>query len=331
MRSHDAQPLLRAVPARRAASTTGPTSASGTSCARACRETPRRMLVTGPSIEKSIAPLRSFVAEPMRFGRLFLAGDAAPHRPAHRRQGPQPRGQRRALSRRGADRAFYQRGRPTALDAYSARALARVWKAERFSWWMTRLLHQFPGGRATSGGACSSPSSTTSPAPAPRRPRSPRITSACPTDPTHRKNAAQHPGRIQDPSRHPRAGRRPRLRDHRAGQEPPSPPTPSSIVGMRQNPFPKKARKLLDAAGFAYTYMEFGSYFSGWKRRMRAEDVDRLADLPHDLRPRHPDRRRQRPQAPDRQRRAALDVLRRALEPGYALASGHGVRHPHHR
>ena len=72
-----AQPLLRAGAARRDRSRTGPTSASGTSCACACDREARERLVTGPSIEKSIAPLRSFVAEPMRFGRLFLAGDAA--------------------------------------------------------------------------------------------------------------------------------------------------------------------------------------------------------------------------------------------------------------
>ena len=66
----------------------------------------RDALVTGPSIEKSIAPLRSFVAEPMRFGRLLLAGDAAAHRAADRRQGPQSRGERRALPVAGAGRAL---------------------------------------------------------------------------------------------------------------------------------------------------------------------------------------------------------------------------------
>ena len=72
-----AQPLLRAVPARRQGRATGPTTRSGPSCAHACRRDAAAHLVTGPSLEKSIAPLRSFVAEPMRFGRLFLAGDAA--------------------------------------------------------------------------------------------------------------------------------------------------------------------------------------------------------------------------------------------------------------
>jgi p-hydroxybenzoate 3-monooxygenase len=99
-------------------------------------------LVTGPSIEKSIAPLRSFVAEPMRFGRLFLAGDAAPHRAAHRRQGPEPGRQRRGAA--VARLAEHYRGSSAGIDSYSQRALARIWKAERFSWWFTSLMHQFP-------------------------------------------------------------------------------------------------------------------------------------------------------------------------------------------
>jgi p-hydroxybenzoate 3-monooxygenase len=100
-------------------------------------------LVTGPSIEKSIAPLRSFVAEPMRFGRLFLAGDAAHIVPPTGAKG---------LNLAAADVRylahalieFYRRGAERALDAYSERCLRRVWKAERFSWWMTSLLHLFP-------------------------------------------------------------------------------------------------------------------------------------------------------------------------------------------
>ncbi|MFZ4651164.1 MAG: 4-hydroxybenzoate 3-monooxygenase [Rubrivivax sp.] len=100
-------------------------------------------LVTGPSIEKSIAPLRSFVAEPMRYGQLFLAGDAAHIVP--------PTGAR-GLNTAGSDIhylyhalvAHYQRGDATGLEQYSARALARVWKAQRFSWWLTTLLHHFP-------------------------------------------------------------------------------------------------------------------------------------------------------------------------------------------
>ena len=102
-----------------------------------------RSLVTGPSIEKSVAPLRSFVAEPMRFGRLFLAGDAAHIVPPTGAKG---------LNLAASDvhylssalQSFYKTGKAQELDAYSSRALARVWKAERFSWWMTKLLHRFP-------------------------------------------------------------------------------------------------------------------------------------------------------------------------------------------
>ncbi|WP_310566088.1 4-hydroxybenzoate 3-monooxygenase [Hydrogenophaga sp.] len=100
-------------------------------------------LVTGPSIEKSIAPLRSFVAEPMRYGNLFLAGDAAHIVP--------PTGAR-GLNSAASDIyylyhalvAHYQQGDDAGLDNYSAKALARVWKAQRFSWWMTTMLHTFP-------------------------------------------------------------------------------------------------------------------------------------------------------------------------------------------
>ena len=100
-------------------------------------------VVTGPSFEKSIAPLRSFVAEPMRFGRLFLVGDAA-----HIVPPTGAKGLNLAASDvhylHGALREFYQEKSQAGLDAYSARALARVWKAVRFSWWMTTLLHRFP-------------------------------------------------------------------------------------------------------------------------------------------------------------------------------------------
>ena len=100
-------------------------------------------LVTGPSIEKSIAPLRSFVAEPMRYGNLFLAGDAAHIVP--------PTGAR-GLNSAASDIYYlyhamlqhYQQGNSAGLDNYSAKALARVWKAQRFSWWMTTMLHTFP-------------------------------------------------------------------------------------------------------------------------------------------------------------------------------------------
>lgn len=102
-------------------------------------------LVTGPSLEKSIAPLRSFVAEPMRFGRLFLAGDAAHIVPPTGAKGLNlAASDVRYLSEGFVD--FYKNGSNAGLDHYSQRALARVWHAERFSWWMTTLLHAFPDG-----------------------------------------------------------------------------------------------------------------------------------------------------------------------------------------
>ncbi|MDT7834235.1 4-hydroxybenzoate 3-monooxygenase [Aquabacterium sp. OR-4] len=99
-------------------------------------------LVTGASIEKSIAPLRSFVAEPLRFGRLFLVGDAG-----HIVPPTGAKGLNLAASDVGylwqALEGFYA-GRRGEIDHYSQRALARIWKAERFSWSMTLLLHRFP-------------------------------------------------------------------------------------------------------------------------------------------------------------------------------------------
>ncbi len=100
-------------------------------------------LVTGASIEKSIAPLRSFVAEPLRFGRLFLAGDAAHIVPPTGAKG---------LNLAASDIFFLSRALTAAieekdesyLDRYSEDCLRRIWKAQRFSWWMTSLLHRFP-------------------------------------------------------------------------------------------------------------------------------------------------------------------------------------------
>ena len=99
-------------------------------------------LVTGPSIEKSVAPLRAFVVEPMRWGRLFLCGDAAHIVPPTGAKG---------LNTAASDvhylhealRGHYEAGDEEGLERYSERALARVWKAERFSGWMTDLLHRF--------------------------------------------------------------------------------------------------------------------------------------------------------------------------------------------
>ena len=104
-------------------------------------------MTTGPSFEKSIAPLRSFVAEPLRFGRLFLVGDAAHIVPPTGAKGLNlAMSDVRYLSEGLIEHysAKSQRG----LDAYSARALNRIWKAERFSWWMTTMLHRFPDATA---------------------------------------------------------------------------------------------------------------------------------------------------------------------------------------
>jgi p-hydroxybenzoate 3-monooxygenase len=100
-------------------------------------------MVTGPSIEKSIAPLRSFVAEPMRWGRLFLVGDAA-----HIVPPTGAKGLNLALSdvhylRQGLVQHYADDSE--GIERYSERALARVWKATRFSWWFTTTMHRFPG------------------------------------------------------------------------------------------------------------------------------------------------------------------------------------------
>ncbi|MEM7545559.1 MAG: 4-hydroxybenzoate 3-monooxygenase [Pseudomonadota bacterium] len=100
-------------------------------------------LFTGPAIEKSIAPLRSFVTEPMRWGRLFLCGDAAHIVPPTGAKG---------LNTAASDvhylynglRDYYTTGNAEGIDAYSQNALKRVWKAERFSWWFSSLMHRYP-------------------------------------------------------------------------------------------------------------------------------------------------------------------------------------------
>ena len=98
---------------------------------------------TGPTIEKSMAPLRSFVAEPMRWGRLFLVGDAAHIVPPTGAKGLNL-AVSDVLCLSEALVAHYA-GDPSGVEGYSDRALARVWKAERFSWWFTRLMHRVPG------------------------------------------------------------------------------------------------------------------------------------------------------------------------------------------
>jgi p-hydroxybenzoate 3-monooxygenase len=103
----------------------------------------REQLITGPSIEKSIAPLRSFVTEPMRFGRMFLAGDAAHIVPPTGAKG---------LNLAATDVKYlstalieyYQEKSEAGINNYSVRCLKRVWKGERFSWWFTQLMHRFP-------------------------------------------------------------------------------------------------------------------------------------------------------------------------------------------
>ena len=103
-----------------------------------------RRLITGPAIEKSIAAARSFVVEPLRFGQLFLAGDAAHIVPPTGAKG---------LNLAAADVSHladaliehYREGSDTLLETYSTQALLRIWRAERFSCWLTTLLHRFPG------------------------------------------------------------------------------------------------------------------------------------------------------------------------------------------
>ncbi len=100
-------------------------------------------IVTGPSIEKSIAPLRSFVTEPMRFGRLFLAGDAAHIVPPTGAKGLNlAASDVKMLYEAFSD--YYLEKSESGINGYSARALSRVWRVERFSWWLTTLMHRFP-------------------------------------------------------------------------------------------------------------------------------------------------------------------------------------------
>ena len=103
----------------------------------------RAKLVTGPSLEKSIAPLRSFVTEPLRFGRMFLAGDAGHIVPPTGAKGLNLAATDvKYLS--GALVEYFRTGSENGIDNYSARCLRRIWKAERFSWWFTMLMHGFP-------------------------------------------------------------------------------------------------------------------------------------------------------------------------------------------
>src|ERR1700733_8913737 len=104
----------------------------------------REQLVTGASIEKSIAPLRSFVAEPLRFGRMFLAGDAAHIVPPTGAKGLNLAATDvRYLA--GAFIEYFNEHSSAGVDTYSQRCLRRVWRAARFSWWFTSLMHRMPG------------------------------------------------------------------------------------------------------------------------------------------------------------------------------------------
>ena len=103
----------------------------------------RERLITGPSIEKSIAPLRSFVTEPLRFGRLFLAGDAGHTVPPTGAKGLNLAATDvKVLANAFVE--FYRDHSEAGIDGYSARCLRRIWRAERFSWWFTSLMHRFP-------------------------------------------------------------------------------------------------------------------------------------------------------------------------------------------
>ena len=103
----------------------------------------RERLVTGPSLEKSIAPLRSFITEPMRFGRMFLAGDAGHIVPPTGAKGLNLAATDvKYLA--GALIEYYADKTEMGIDTYSRRCLGRIWKAERFSWWFTMLMHRFP-------------------------------------------------------------------------------------------------------------------------------------------------------------------------------------------
>ena len=174
----DAQPLLRAVLAEGQGRGLERRRASGTNCAAACDREAAEALVTGPSIEKSIAPLRSFVAEPMRFGRLFLAGDAAHIVPPTGAKGlnlaaSDVRYLSRALIEHYKERSE-RRHRPLFAALPGARLEGRA---------LFLVVHrpdaQVPRDRRRSARSCSAPSSTTWSARAPPRRRWPRTTSGC--------------------------------------------------------------------------------------------------------------------------------------------------------
>jgi p-hydroxybenzoate 3-monooxygenase len=100
-------------------------------------------IITGPSLEKSIAPLRSYVSEPMRWGQLFLAGDAAHIVPPTGAKGLNLAASDVVMLSQAFTQHYMERS-DEGIDAYSARALRKIWRVERFSWWLTSLMHRFP-------------------------------------------------------------------------------------------------------------------------------------------------------------------------------------------
>jgi len=149
-------------------------------------------LIEGPVLQKNVAKMHSFVVEPMRYGRLFLAGDAAHIVPPTGAKGLNLAvADVRILARAIAE--FYRSGRNDLLEKYSETCLDRVWKVQRFSWWMTAMLHRFHDDNAfdqrrqlmtttPSTSAGSSPNSNISPVRGPLRSRWPKTTSACRDD-----------------------------------------------------------------------------------------------------------------------------------------------------
>ena len=136
-----------------------------------------RKLEEGKILQKGVTPMRSFVAEPMQHGRLFLAGDSAHIVPPTGAKGMNLAFADVVFLSRALD-AFYKNKRDDLLENYSATCLRRVWKAQRFSWWMTQIMHRFPHEtRSTAGG--SSPISIISSARRPPPSRWPSNMSGC--------------------------------------------------------------------------------------------------------------------------------------------------------
>ena len=160
-------------------------------------------LQEGPILEKGVTPMRSFVVEPMQWGRLYLAGDAAHIVPPTGAKGLNL-AVRDVAALAEALVAWYRDGNAALLDAYSETCLRRVWRAEHFSWWMTTMLHRAPTTTSSPCGSSSRSSATSAPR-GRRRGRSPRTTSAsstpelrgCPEVREYREDAAMPVGPVQ--------------------------------------------------------------------------------------------------------------------------------------